>query len=64
MRFSAFGLFDKLKIYKFSSFSYFAKKVSGHDIYCVPFLESACDTENNDTKYDIEFRIPSTGRTD
>ena len=55
----AIGLFDKLKKYKFSSFSYFAKKVSGHDICCVPFSESACKTEHNDTKYDIEFRILS-----
>ena len=55
----AFGLFDKLKNKFFSSFSYFAKKVSGHDICCVPFSESACKTENNDTKYDIEFRISS-----
>ena len=55
----AFGLFDKLKNEKFSSFSYFAKKVSGHDTCCVPFSESACKTENNDTKYDIEFRILS-----
>ena len=55
----AFGLFDKLKNKIFSSFSYFAKKVSGHDICCVPFSESACKTENIDTKYDIEFRILS-----
>ena len=55
----AFGLFDKLKNKFFSSFSYFSKKVSGHDICCVPFSESACKTENNDTKYDIEFRISS-----
>ena len=57
------GLFDKLKTYKFSGFSYFAKKVSGHGLCCVPFSESACNTENNDTKYAIEFRILSLRKT-
>ena len=57
------GLFDKLKTYKFSVFSYFAKKVSGHGLCCVPFSESACNTENNDTKYAIEFRILSLRKT-
>ena len=57
------GLFDKLKNYKFSGFSYFAKKVSGHGLCCVPFSESACNTENNDTKYAIEFRILSLRKT-
>ena len=57
------GLFDKLKNYKFSGFSYFAKKVSCHGIFCVPFSESACNTENNDTKYAIEFRILSLRKT-
>ena len=42
-------LFDKLKNYRFSGFSYFAKKVSGHGVCCVPFSESACNTENNDS---------------
>ena len=56
-------LFDKLKNYECSGFSYFAKKVSGHGICCVPFSESACNTENNDTKYAIEFRILSLRKT-
>ena len=59
----AIDLFDKLKNYKFSGFSYFAKKVSGHGICCVPFSESTCNTENNDTKYAIEFRILSLRKT-
>ena len=57
------GLFDKLKNYKFSGFSYFVKNVSGHGLCCVPFSESACNTENNDTKYAIEFRILSLRKT-
>ena len=61
--FFVIGLFDKLKNYKFSGFSYFAKKVSGHGLCCVPFSESACNTENNDTKYAIEFRILSLRKT-
>ena len=59
----AFGLSDKLKNNKFSSFSYFAKKVSDQDIFCVPFSESTCNTENNDTKYDDKFRILSIRKT-
>ena len=58
-----FGLFDRLKNYTFSSFSYFAKKVIGHGICRVPFSESACNTENNNTKYAIEFRILNLGKT-
>ena len=58
-----FGLFDKLKNYEFSSFSYFAKKVSGHGMCCVAFSESAWYTENNDTKNAIECRILSLRNT-
>ena len=56
----AFDLFDKWKKYQIFSFSNFVKIISGHDMCCVPFLESACNTENNDTKHNIEFRILST----
>ena len=58
-----FGLFDRLQNYKFSSFSYFAKKVSGHGKSCAPFSESACSTENNDSKYAIEVGILSLRKT-
>ena len=36
------------------------KNLNGHDIVCVPFLESASNTEKNDTKHDTEFRILAT----
>ena len=61
--FSQFASLTMEKNNHFISFSNFAKKVSGHDIVCVPFLESACNTEKNDTKYNIEFRILNTIRT-
>ena len=33
------------------------KKVDGHDIVYVPFLESASKSEKNDTQYHIHFRM-------
>ena len=48
-------LFDNHKKKTFSSFSNCAKKVSGHKVVCVTFLEYACNIEKNETKCNIEF---------
>lgn len=51
------------KINNLTNFFNFVKKVSGHDILCDTFLESASHTAENDTKYDGEFRNLSTSRS-